>query len=56
MTVRRIAGPRPRPAAEDPEAWEGPFATEVASGGPGSMIGSVEIESGSIGGIVLVSC
>ena len=55
MTVRRIAGPRPRPAAEDPEAWEGPFATEVASGGPGSVVGSVGIGSRSIAGTVLVS-
>ena len=56
MAARRIAGPRRRPAVGDPETWEGPGATAVASSGPGSMIGSVGIESGSIGGIVLVSC
>src|SRR5439155_14726089 len=56
MAVRRIAGPRPRPAVGDPETWEGPAAMEVASSGSGSMIGSVGIESGSIAGIVLVSC
>ncbi len=56
MAARRIAAPRPRPAVGDPETWEGPGATSVASGGPGSMIGSVGIESGSIGRIVLVSC
>ena len=56
MATLRISVPRPRPAVGDPEAWEGPGATSVASGGPGSMIGSAGIEAGSIGGIVLVSC
>ena len=52
---RRIASPRPRPAAGDRQAWEGPSANEFASGGLGSVVGSVGIGSWSIAGIVLAS-
>ena len=55
MAARRTIDPRPRPAAGDAEAREGPVTTTaVASGGSGSVVGSVGIGSGSIVAIVLV--
>ena len=45
---------RPRPAAGDVGAWEGPGATEVTSGGSWSVVGSVGVRSMSIGCIGLV--
>src|SRR6516164_3514368 len=43
MAARRMILPRPRPAAGDAVAREGPVAREVASGGSGSVVGSVGI-------------
>src|SRR5438552_3428559 len=51
MAARRTFEPRPRPAAGDSEAREGPVAREVASGGSASMVGSAGIGSGSMVGI-----
>ena len=45
---------RPRPAAGDVGAWEGPGVREVTLGGTWSVVGSVGIRSVSIGGIGLV--
>jgi len=56
MATRRIVVPRPGPTVGDSKAWEGLVATAVAPSGPESMIGSARIESGSVAGIVLVSC
>src|SRR6188508_1715833 len=50
-TAPAIPARRPRPAAGDVEAWEGPGVREVTSGGSWSVVGSVEIRVGSIGGI-----
>src|SRR3954470_2232208 len=54
MAARRSHDPRPRPAAGDPEAREGPGTTGVATGGSGSVVGSVGIESESIVVMLLV--
>jgi len=50
-TAPVIPARRPRPAAGDVGAWEGPGVREVTSGGSWSVVGSVEIRVGSIGGI-----
>jgi hypothetical protein len=47
IAARWIIDPRPRPAAGDVEAREGPVTTAVA-GGSMSVVGSVGIVSGSI--------
>jgi hypothetical protein len=56
MAARRMIRPRPRPAAGDAVAREGPAAREVASGGSGSMVGSVGVGWVSGGSIGLGSC
>src|SRR4051795_2181989 len=54
MAARRSIEPRPRPAAGDSEAREGPGTTGVATGGSGSVVGSVGIGSESIVVMLLV--
>src|SRR3954451_10633254 len=48
MAARRSHDPRPRPAAGDSEAREGPGTTGAVTGGSGSVVGSVGIGSESI--------
>src|SRR4051795_4039513 len=54
MAAGRSHDPRPRPAAGDSEAREGPGTTGAVTGGSGSVVGSVGIGSESIVVMLLV--